>query len=470
MSQGKFAAQANIRTPVPKVVIIVAHQQRIKCILNTFISCDQRYYNQKKFKNASMFMLWREGTKVHIKLIYPGEVFRHKEKKSPHYSLNDHIAMYGIECNQNEQWIFLEEHTRIILVRHGSAEHNEKELSRKEDVPFLNKQLTDIGFDSRTMKIEKSPDGYNTNLTMFGQLQARRAGIFLKHFLQKCFAQYAVQDGEEWTSHIQFTVCASMLLRTQQTAAILLRWAGVPSCVPIHIIPCVHELARGCDGDAKSVFTRMSKENLLNPSETTKFQADVRRVGAGEDFIYRNVESNDVRYPVKISSLFVPFLPKLTFPYSRMHCRDVPFLTTLANVLNYHNKEIEAVLSDDEYERVDQRGPLESFPKELFDLVHPELDSSIDSSTLLNPPTLMKATPSTPFQQPTLVPKSVAPRMLTFSNSQKKFPYRQGEGIQTAHANLSRSPDSENAGGTRKKRKTKTKTKRKRARKRQTRK
>ena len=449
------------RAPVlPKVVIIVAHQQRIKCILETFISCDQRYYNQKKFRNASMFMLWREGTQVHIKLIYPGEVFRHKETKSPHYWRNDPIALTGIACDDNEQWMFLEEHTRIILVRHGSAEHNEKDLSRKEkDLPALNQQLEDIGFDAKKMKIENSPDGYNTNLTMFGQLQARRAGIFLKYFLEKCFAQYALQQGQEWVSRIQFTVCASMLLRTQQTAAILLRWAGIPGCVPIHIIPCMHELARGCDGEPMSVFTRLSKENLLNPAENATFVTSIRKVENDDDVVYRRVESNGVEYPVKISSQLVPFLPKLTFPHTRRHCQHVPFLSTVALVLEQYKDQLEATLSQDEFQRVNRSEKLDVFPGKLFEIAHPEIHATEDPSVLLEPPLLMNAVPLTP------VPLTPVPRKITFTPS--KSPSTQGYGIQQAYRDYA-NPKGAPEGGTRKRRKRNTK--RKRLRKRQTRK
>jgi len=464
------------RAPVvPKVVIIVAHQQRIKCILETFISCDQSFYNKKKFRNASMFMLWREGTQVHIKLIYPGEVFRHKETKSPHYWRNDPIALTGIACGDNEQWMFLEEHTRIILVRHGSAEHNEKELSRKEDVPALNQQLEDIGFDAKKMKIETSKDGYNTNLTMFGQLQARRAGIFLKYFLQKCFAQYALQQGQEWVSRIQFTVCASMLIRTQQTAAILLRWAGIPGCVPIHIIPCLHELARGCDGEPMSVFTRLSKENLLNPAENATFVTSIRKVEIDDDVVYRRVESNGVEYPVKISSQLVPFLPKLTFPHTRRHCQHVPFLSTVALVLEQYKDQLEATLSQDEFQRVNRSEKLDVFPGELFEIAHPEIDATKHPSVLLEPPPLMNAVPLAPVPL-TPVPSAPVPsapvpsapvpsapvlRKIAFTASNSP---RQGYGIQQAHHDYTNPPE----GGTRKKRKRNTK--RKRLRKRQTRK
>jgi broad specificity phosphatase PhoE len=217
-----FGYKMNTHRPTQIVSIIVTHQNRLKCLLNTFM--DVKY----KFGNCSAlqmkFIRDRDHIRYEIDLIFNGFTKSNKKyytttpnpKNKNTYPFEKIIGVtkhfLDIPVSSllpNVEYIF-------ILIRHGQATHNQYNY------------LTKI----------KSLYKTDTLLTEEGENQAIKTGEFMKKYL----SSQGLKINYIFTSDLK---------RTRQTTTLIIDQIKPIGIREMIVLPCAHELSyfhkKNCD-------------------------------------------------------------------------------------------------------------------------------------------------------------------------------------------------------------------------------
>ena len=253
------------KKPTKKVVsIIVTHQNRIKCFLNSFMKIKHSLGNTSIIE----LILKKVNNKIiySIRLIYGGSTM---SKHTLYFPTEDtKNKLYKFDEIQNQTMDFLgitpsdiPENTEVIffLVRHGNAEHNQYKGVTK--------------FQSLFRK--------DTLLTEDGIQQAKDAGKFLLEYIQKNNLNIK-------------TIFASDLKRTRQTLSILVNeFSQIPT--DIIVLPCAHELIYFDDKNCDKKMLREVRGVLAGENITT---CDTICVVLGEDDQCCTIKTDKKKYDV----------------------------------------------------------------------------------------------------------------------------------------------------------------------------
>ena len=200
------------KNPVKKIVsIIVTHQNRIKCFLNSFMKIKHSLGNTSIIE----LTLKREKAEIRyfIKLIYGGSTMSKHTLYFPKEDTKNKLYKFDEIQGTTPNFLGIEpsdvpENTELIffLVRHGNGMHNQY------------KGVTKL----------KSLFRKDTLLTADGIQQAKDAGEFLKNYINQNNLNVK-------------TIFASDLKRTRQTLSVLVNnFEQIPT--DIIVLPCAHEL------------------------------------------------------------------------------------------------------------------------------------------------------------------------------------------------------------------------------------
>lgn len=250
MNKGLESNQNPKRTIVS---IIVSHQNRIKCFLNSFMKI------KYGLANCSIIKLTlskdKDNIRYDIELIYEGGGNIDKKYYAPknknissfipfediHRVTNNFIGINPKDIPDDTQFIF-------FIIRHGNSIHNEYTT------------LTKI----------QSLYRLDTTLTENGQREARDAGIFLRNYLQTY----------QLPIHMIFS---SDLKRTRQTLTIIMSQLKSNRMTNIVVLPCAHELH----------FRENGSEDDGLKSCDRKMISDLRGALAGENKMDCDTVCND---------------------------------------------------------------------------------------------------------------------------------------------------------------------------------
>lgn len=204
--------------------LVVTHQNRLKCLLNSFM--DVKY----KFGNGSVFEMKfiREKNKIkyQIELVFEGFIKPNKK----YYTIPSNTQpikknLFPFEKIEGVSNTFLDISVSsllpnieyiFILIRHGQATHNQYNIFTKF----------------------KSLYNMDTLLTEDGEKQALKVGDFLKDFLY------------ERRLKIDY-LFVSDLKRTRQTMTLIIHQIKPENITKMIVLPCSHELSyfndKNCD-------------------------------------------------------------------------------------------------------------------------------------------------------------------------------------------------------------------------------
>lgn len=233
--------------------IIVSHNGRIRCILNTI---DPTIDTEIRFKNCAILKFSVSITSAEISMIYSGKVGKVKSKYLYYVDSNPLGKSDVIFPVKSYNGTILSEilkrlHIKVedlgsntytyYIVRHGEGEHNKVEGVTK---------LITAATTSKILDAELSADGVN---------QAKEAGQNLSTHLK------------QHNTKLNFLFCSD-LKRTRQTLEGLLENLhsdlNLVDQNIVHILPCSHELnydSHGCDGNAVTqISTMVAAENKTN--------------------------------------------------------------------------------------------------------------------------------------------------------------------------------------------------------------
>lgn len=235
-----------------KVCIVVSHNARIQCVLDTIKA---NIGETKRFKNCAIMKLVLEKDKLTLSMIHSGDVTAKEETKldRKYYATatdasksSKYIPYIDVIKNGSEYSTILKKlkikvediHDVLIfyIVRHGQSEHNDSSYW--------------------TSKLHYKLD---TSLVSSGETAAKSAGVKLNQELE--LNQYAIS---------RFFV--SDLSRTYQTLLLLLRQFtirfGMQGSLRPTVLPCTSEVIdAGRDGNcdaaaaSSSMLSKMAREN-----------------------------------------------------------------------------------------------------------------------------------------------------------------------------------------------------------------
>jgi broad specificity phosphatase PhoE len=246
---------------VPKITsIIVTHQNRLKCLLNSFMRVESSI--QYKFGNCCVFEMRfirvneggvNEGgvknkIRYGIELIFDGFV-----KSSKKYYTRDPTPskknlfpfkrLEGLTTNflnirtssllPNVEYVF-------FLIRHGNSTHNQYNIFTKFQSLYK----------------------MDTLLTDEGDKQAREVGDFMRKYLQN----------QKLSIHYLFT---SDLKRTRQTATLIIHQIKPNGITEMIVLPCAHELKYFDDDNCD--------KRMINYSEASLAGENMMRCDIGSD-------------------------------------------------------------------------------------------------------------------------------------------------------------------------------------------
>lgn len=272
--------------------ILFTHQSRMLCFLESLgvnttipISKPGKWYGkseedeQIRFKNGAIVKLELVGGKLHVSLVYAGELSEDKPKRyyfdtqvnpeSTNYksiAFPEDVIVQRIESPSDIQRIestpkenieskMVESTIKVIyLVRHGQAEHNVKKGFQKAMQSVVGTK------DTSLTEHADDDDEKSDKISKDGQTQATNAG---KHFFANLYQSKHIAN---------LFVGVSDLKRTSETAAYFLYNAPEynapikqtsPNFTQLHVIPCSHEIKQKespCDGDKNM----RSNENIMD--------------------------------------------------------------------------------------------------------------------------------------------------------------------------------------------------------------
>ncbi len=194
----------NINNNNTNIILCGTHNNRLEYFFNN-INKDNNYIN-KRFNNCVIIRCFREDDKIKFNMIYEGEttgddfvsICSMTNGCWDIISFNNYFNNYSYDID-------LPDNTEIYLIRHGLGIHNKMNFLQKIFNCKKDSQLDPIGLE-----------------------QAKRAGIFLKGYLEMFYKK------------INITFTASHLMRAQQTIAIIMKMLGILDS--LYIVPCSHEI------------------------------------------------------------------------------------------------------------------------------------------------------------------------------------------------------------------------------------
>lgn len=234
--------------------IIVTHQNRLKCLLNSFM--DVKY----RFGNCSVLEMKlireRNNIKYQIDLIFKGFVKPNKKYYTTSKSSdrnnknlfpfqriqgvsNTFLDITASSLLPNTEYVFM-------LIRHGQATHNKYNIF------------------TRFQSLYKM----DTLLTNEGENQARKVGVFLKEYLRKEGLNVDCKKTARGRCRNINYIFTSDLKRTRQTMAIIVHQINPKNITEMIVLPCAHELDyfddKNCDKRMINYpRARLAGENMM---------------------------------------------------------------------------------------------------------------------------------------------------------------------------------------------------------------
>jgi bisphosphoglycerate-dependent phosphoglycerate mutase len=193
-----------------KIIICGTHNNRLECFF-TKINKNNNYVS-KKFNNCAIIKCYKHDNFVRFNMIYQGE----KYGSSNISCINSNcwnIREFNNYFNSLTSYSYninIPDNVEIFFIRHAEGIHNRANLFQHI--------FTNL---------------FDPSLTEDGVLQAERAGVFLKGYLNY--------------TNLQINFNASHLIRTQQTIGIIMMKMNQNK--NIYIVPCAHEIIYTGTGD-----------------------------------------------------------------------------------------------------------------------------------------------------------------------------------------------------------------------------